>query len=63
MQHAVQKRWDELLAEMVAALPRTRRDELKPRIVMLAERLQSDSKQLLKWRDEHWSENTLEWRV
>ncbi|AII41846.1 hypothetical protein KR100_00280 [Synechococcus sp. KORDI-100] len=63
MQAAVRTRWDELLAEMVAALPRTRRDELKPRIVMQADRLQSDSKQLQKWRDDHWVDNTLEWRV
>ncbi|WP_413745317.1 hypothetical protein [Synechococcus sp. MIT S9501] len=52
---------DELLSN-ARSLPRTRRDELKPRIVMLAERLQSDSKQLRKWHDDHWDENnTLHW--
>ena len=47
----------------VAALPRTRRDKLKPRIVMLAGRLQSDNRQLQKWHDDHWVDNTLNWRV
>ncbi|WP_413746910.1 hypothetical protein [Synechococcus sp. MIT S9507] len=61
MQSTVRSRWDELLQEMLTALPRTRRDELKPRIVMLAERLQSDSKQLRKWHDDHWDDNTLRW--
>ena len=37
MQAAVRTRWDGLLAEMVASLPRPCRDELKPRIVMLAD--------------------------
>ena len=48
---------------MVASLPRPRLEELKPRIVMLADRLQSDGKQLQKWHDEHWVDNTLNWRV
>ncbi|WP_413405872.1 MULTISPECIES: hypothetical protein [unclassified Synechococcus] len=62
IQSTVRSRWDELLQEMLTALPRTRRDELKPRIVMLAERLQRDSKQLRKWHDDHWDENnTLHW--
>ena len=63
MQVAVRTRWDELLEEMVASLPRPRLEELKPRIVMLADRLQSDGKQLQKWHDEHWVDNTLNWRV
>ncbi|CAI8420069.1 MAG: Uncharacterised protein [Synechococcus sp. MIT S9220] len=61
MQATVRARWDELLEEMVAALPRPRRDELRGRIVMLADRLQSDSKQLQRWRDDHWDGTTLRW--
>lgn len=61
MQATVRSRWDELLAEMVAALPRPRREELRPRIVMLAERMQSDSKQLQQWRNDHWDGTTLRW--
>ena len=61
MQSRVRERWDELLAEMVSALPRTRRDELRPRIVALAERLQSDSRQLQQWRADHWDDSTLRW--
>ena len=48
---------------VLTALPRTRRDELEPRIVMLADRLQSDSQQLKRWTDEHWDDNTLNWQA
>lgn len=61
MQSAVRARWDELLKEMVAALPRTRREELQGRIVTMADRMQSDSKQLQRWRNDHWDDNTLHW--
>ena len=61
MQAAVRTRWDELLAEMVAALPRPRREELRPRIVMLADRMQSDSRQLQQWNADHWDGTTLRW--
>ena len=61
MQSTVRTRWDEHLTEMVKAMPRTRREELQPRIVMLADRLQSNSQQLQRWNDEHWDETTLRW--
>ena len=61
MQNAVRSHWDELLQKILTALPRTRRDERKPRIVMLADRLQGNSQQLSRWKDEHWNDNTLSW--
>lgn len=61
MQSTVRSRWDEQLTAMVKAMPRTRHEELKPRIVMLADRLQSNSQQLQRWNDEHWDGTTLRW--
>ncbi|AII43144.1 hypothetical protein KR100_07165 [Synechococcus sp. KORDI-100] len=48
---------------MVASLPRPRLEELKPRIVMPVDRLQSDNRQLQKWHDDHWVDNALHWRI
>ena len=36
-------KWDEHLVKMVAALPRTRRQELKPRIIAMADRHFNDA--------------------
>ena len=57
----VRTRWDEQLKAIVDALPRPRREELKARIVLMADRMQSDSRQLSQWRDDCWIDNTLHW--
>ena len=56
-------KWDEYLAEMVAALPRTRRQELKPRIIAMADRHFNDAATQNRWHADQWSDNTFTWRV
>lgn len=53
--------WDEHLAKVVSALPRTRREELKPRIIAMAERHYNDAATQNRWHADQWSDNTLEW--
>ena len=54
-------KWDEHLAEMVSALPRTRRTELKPRIIAMADRHYNDAATQNRWHADQWSDNTLTW--
>ena len=42
-------KWDEHLAEMVSALPRTRRTELKPRVIAMADRHYNDAATQNRW--------------
>ena len=51
--------WTEWLEEMVAALPRTRREELRPRIVTTAEKMLTNQRRLTGWSNEHWDDGTL----
>ena len=55
--------WDEHLAEMVAALPRPRRTELKPRIIAMADRHFNDAATQNRWHADQWSDHTFSWRV
>ena len=59
----LERAWDEHLEVMVAAMPRTRREADRPRIVALAERYIGDSQQQARWRSEHWDEHTLRWTL
>jgi hypothetical protein len=61
MASAVRCGWDELLAELVAAMPRPRREADRTRIVALAARHLSDPRRLRQWHADHWDENTLRW--
>lgn len=58
-----ERAWDEHLEAMVAAMPRTRREDDRRRILALAERHYSDSKQHQRWRADHWDGNTLQWSL
>lgn len=60
---AVRNRWDELLAELVAAMPRTRRDADRTRIVALAARYLADNRYRQRWHAAHWDDHTLSWSV
>ena len=55
--------WDEHLAEMVAALPRPRRQELKPRIIAMADRHFNDAATQNRWHADQWSDHLFSWRV
>lgn len=57
----VRGRWDELLAEMIAALPRNRQEPDRSRIVARADRLLNDPKQRNAWHAKHWDDGTLSW--
>ena len=56
-------KWDEHLAEMVAALPRTRRQELKPRIIAMADRHFNNAATQNRWHADQWSDQLFTWRV
>jgi hypothetical protein len=62
MASAVRIRWDELLAELVAVMPRPSRDAGRTRIVALADRYLSDNRHRQQWHAAHW-EDTLRWSV
>ena len=55
--------WDAHLAEMVAALPRPRRQELKPRIIAMADRHFNDAASQSRWHADQWSDHLFSWRV
>ena len=55
--------WDEHLAEMVAALPRPRRQALKPRIIAMADRHFNDAATQNRWHADQWSDHCFSWRV
>lgn len=61
MLSTVRGRWDELLSEMVKAMPRGRQEELRKRIVVLADRMAGDGKQLQEWSNRYWDGKTLRW--
>lgn len=52
---------DDLLVEMVAAMPRTRRDADRSRILAAADRLLNDPKRRAGWHADHWDGSTLRW--
>jgi len=53
--------WDEKLQAMVDALPRTRRQQLKPRIVAMADRYFNDPRQKNAWANKQWEDHTMTW--
>ena len=53
--------WDEKLQAMVDALPRARRQQLKPRIVAMADRYFNDPRQKNAWVNEQWEDHTMTW--
>lgn len=53
--------WDKKLQAMVDALPRTRRQQLKPRIVAMADRYFNDPKQKNVWANDQWEDHTMTW--
>lgn len=55
------RRYDDLLAEMVAAMPRPRREADRSRILAAADRLLNDPKQRSSWHADHWDGSTLRW--
>lgn len=61
VQSNARARWDELLGESVAAMPRTHREALRRRIIATAERHYNKPKQQDRWRSDHWDGNTLTW--
>lgn len=61
MVSTVRVRWDELLAEIIAALPRNRQEPDRSRIVARADRLLNDPKQRNAWHAKHWDDHTLHW--
>lgn len=60
---ASRQRWDDLLSEMVAAMPRTRRDADRSRIVALADRTLQEPAQRQRWQSDHWDGDTLRWSL
>ena len=61
--NASARAWDEHLVEMVSALPRTRREELKPRIIAMADRHFNDAATQNRWHADQWSDHLFTWRV
>lgn len=59
----VRGRWDDQLAAIEKAMPRGRKEEVRTRVVALAERLSGDVKQLREWESSHWDGTTLCWAV
>ena len=59
----VERAWDRLLEEMVAAMPRGRRDDDRRRILAMAERHLADGRQQQRWRADHWDDETLSWSI
>ena len=57
----VRSRWDNQLAAIEKAMPRGRKEEVRKRVVALAERLSGDAKQLREWESSHWDGTTLRW--
>ena len=55
--------YDERLKAAVASLPRTRRDELSPRIHLRVERALQSPQQRAAWTAEHWSDGQMTWTV
>ena len=55
--------YDEQLAAAIGSLPRTRRDELTPRIHLRVERALQSPQQRAAWQSEHWSDGVLSWSV
>ena len=58
---SVRGRWDDQLVAIEKAMPRGRKEEVRKRVVALAERLSGDVKQLLEWESSHWNGTTLRW--
>lgn len=58
-----ERAWDQLLADVVAAMPRSRRDSDRVRVLALAERHLADGRQQARWRSDHWDGDTLSWRL
>ena len=56
-------KWDEHLSEMVAAMSRTRRQELKPRIITMADRHFNDAATQNRWHADQWSDQLFTWRL
>ena len=59
--NASARAWDEHLAEMVSALPRTRRQELKPRIIAIAQRYSCNASTQNRWHADQWSDHVFRW--
>ena len=57
----IERAWDWHLERMVAAMPRSRREDDRRRILALAERHLADGRQQQRWRAEHWDDGTLNW--
>lgn len=55
--------YDEQLAAAVDSLPRTRRDELTPRIHLRVERALQSPQQRAAWTAEHWCDGRMTWKV
>lgn len=57
------ERYVQLLAEVVAAMPRPSRDSYRCRVLALVDRLLYDSKQRQQCHPDQWDELTLTWRL
>lgn len=57
------ERYDLLLSEVVAAMPRPTRDNYRSRVLALVDRWLNDPKQQQRWRADQWDGNTLNWRT
>lgn len=62
MVSAVQRRHDELLEEIIQAMARPEREEIRREVLTLVDRHLNDSRQQQHWRADHWDGNTLTWR-
>jgi hypothetical protein len=62
-QSNLERAWDTHLAAMVAAMPRTRRENDRRRILSLAEKHLVDGRQQARWHADHWDDGTLHWSV
>lgn len=57
------ERYDALLAEVIAAMPRPSRDSYRNRVLVRMDRWLNDPKQQQQWRSDHWEEDVLTWRA
>lgn len=57
------EKYDLLVAEVIAAMPRPTRDSYRTRVLAQVDRLLNDPRQRQQWHADQWMENTLHWRA
>lgn len=59
----VQRRHDEFLDEIVQAVARPEREEIRRQVLAQVDRLLHDGGQQARWHADHWDDGTLHWSV